>query len=102
MPKKSLKIDKTNVECEDKWVAFQKGKDSKYVFGLLYIDLSAGLTFNLEGNFKINKKGNFIRTDNAEDSETTMMKVRLEPNRVAKAEIPDEKFKDLKIEKTPS
>lgn len=98
----SLNFDKTNVQCEDKWVAFQKGKDSTYIFGFIYIDLSAGLTFRREGNFKADNKGNFIRTDNPEESKITMMLVRLEPSRVAIAEIPESKFKELKIDKTPS
>jgi hypothetical protein len=52
-----LKFDKRNVQCEDKWVAFQMNKDSTYTFGFIYIDSQAGLTFNSEGQFKIEKNG---------------------------------------------
>lgn len=97
-----LKFDKRNVQCEDKWIAFQKDKDSTYTFGFIYIDSQAGLTLNYEGKFKIESKGKFIRLDDDTKNEVGFMKVRLRPNRTAIAEIPESKFKELKIEKTPS
>ena len=94
-----LKFDKRNVQCEDKWVAYQMDKDSTYIFGFIYIDAQAGLTFNYEGRIKINNYGEFNRIDKIEN--TTNIKSRLQPNRVAIAEIPESKFSELKIEKTP-
>jgi len=96
-----LKFDKRNVQCEDKWVAYQMNKDSLYSFGFIYIDATAGLTLNYEGNFKIDKTGKFNRIKQDSIREVGFMKVRLEPNRVAIAEIPESKFTELKIEKTP-
>lgn len=53
----ALKFDKSNIQCEDKWVAYQMNKDSIYNFGFIYVDNQAGLTLNYEGDFKIDKKG---------------------------------------------
>ena len=97
-----LKFDKRNVQCEDKWVSYQMNKDSIYSFGFIYIDSQAGLTLNYEGDFKINETGNFERIESKEKRAVGFMKVRLQPNRVAIAEIPEEKFKELKIEKVPN
>jgi len=94
----SLKFDKRNVQCEDKWVAFQMEKDSTYLFGFIYIDASAGLTFHNEGSFKIDSKGVFIPT---KFEKNTRIIARLEPSRVALAEIPETKFKELDIVKVP-
>ena len=96
-----LKFDKANYQCEDKWVAYQMDKDSTYTFGFIYIDATAGLTLNYEGNFKIDKTGKFNRIKQDSIREVGFMKVRLEPNRVAIAEIPESKFTELEIEKTP-
>lgn len=92
-----LNFNKTNIECEDKWIAYQMNEDSSYLFGFIYIDEQAGLTFNYEGEFKIDYKGTFVpsRLINAN------LKSRLEPNNNAIAIIPDEKFKELLISKTP-
>ncbi len=97
----ALKFDKKNFQCEDKWVAFQKSEDDTYMFGFIYIDAQAGLTLNHEGNFKIDSKGRFIRVDEETKNDIGFMKARLEPSNVAIAEIPESKFKELKIEKTP-
>jgi tetratricopeptide (TPR) repeat protein len=97
-----LKFDKTNVQCEDKWIAFQINKDSTYNFGFIYIDSQAGLTLSYEGEFKIDNKGKFNKIESNAKKEVGFMKVRLQPNRVAIAEIPESKFKELNIEKVPS
>ena len=93
-----LKFDKRNVQCENKWIVRQIDKDSIYTFGFIYIDSQAGLTFNYEGKFKIDKNGKFIRIK----EEPISQKQRLVPNRIALAEIPEDKFKELTIEKEPS
>ena len=97
----NLKFDKRNVQCEDKWIAYQMDKDSTYTFGFIYIDSQAGLTFNYEGKFKIEKDGKFNRLKNEFGNEVGFIKSRLQPNRTAIAEIPEAKFKELNIEKTP-
>lgn len=96
-----LKFDKKNVQCEDKWVVYHIDKDSTYYFGFIYVDSHAGLTLNDEGKFKIDNKGNYSRIDSDVKREIGFMKVRLQPNGKAIAEIPEFKFKELNIEKTP-
>ncbi|MEC5395307.1 tetratricopeptide repeat protein [Bergeyella sp. RCAD1439] len=85
------------VESEDKWGAFQKNEDDSFHFGFVYIESDAGLTLNYEGTFKILPTGEFIPTK----LNSTNMKVRLQPNSVLVAFIPENKFNELKIEATP-
>ena len=92
-----LKFDKRFVESEDKWVAFQKGKDSTYIYGFIYIDAEAGLTLNYEGNFTISEVGTFI----PKKPDTSSIKIRLQPNKVRVAFIPESKFAELQIPAIP-
>jgi tetratricopeptide (TPR) repeat protein len=94
----SLTFDKKFVQSEDKWVAFPMAKDSTYMFGFIYIDQEAGLTFDLEGDFKINSNGKFITSGNKKESS---IKTRLQPNNMLIAFIPESKFSELNISKTP-
>lgn len=92
-----LKFDKRFVESEDKWVVFKMDKDSSYSFGFIYIDAQAGLTLNSEGSFKINNNGKFI----PDKLDSISLKVRLEPNKVKVAFIPETKFEELGIKTLP-
>lgn len=92
-----LKFNKRFVECEDKWIAFQMNKDSSYNYGFIYIDSQAGLTFDYRGNFKITKNGTYVPNT----MDTASFKIRLEPNDVHVAFIPENKFKELKIQAIP-
>jgi len=91
-----LKFDKRNIQCEDKWVARQMNQDSTYTFGFNYIDAAAGLTFNYEPKFKIIQNV-FVKQKEV----IPQYKVRLVPNRVAVAEIGEDRFKELGIQKFP-
>lgn len=95
----SLIFNKRFVECEDKWVAFQSDKDSTYAFGFIYIDSQAGLTLNYEGRFKIGNTGNLVLTKMID---STSIKVRLQPNQVKVALIPETKFAELRITPIPN
>jgi tetratricopeptide (TPR) repeat protein len=92
-----LQFDKRFVQSEDRWVAFQKDKDSSHSYGFIYIDEQAGLTFNYEGTFKITPTGEFV----PKKLDSTHMKVRLQPNNVLVAFIPETKFKELQIPAIP-
>lgn len=95
-----LKFDKKNAQCEDQWVAYQKNeKDTSYIFGFIYIDSQAGLTFNYEGSFKIDDKGKFLPA--IRPLEAGSMKVRLEPHKGIIAIIPEEKFAELGVKALP-
>jgi tetratricopeptide (TPR) repeat protein len=93
----TLQFDKRFVECEDKWVAFEKGKDNTYDYGFIYIDAEAGLTLNYEGSFTITEAGKFV----AKKLDSTSLKVRLTPNNVKVAFIPESKYEELAIAATP-
>lgn len=97
MAQTSLKFDKRFVECEDRWVAFQMNEDSTYNFGFIYIDSQAGLTLNHEGHFRITDNGIFI----PQKRDSTSIKVRLNPNNVLVALIPENKNDELKIQSEP-
>lgn len=92
-----LSFNKRNVECEDRWVSYPMSQDSTYVFGFIYIDSQAGLTFNYEGRFKVSNEGIFIR----QKPDTLSFKARLWPNKNRFALIPDVKFKELEINNEP-
>lgn len=92
-----LNFDKRFVESEDEWVAFSPDKDSSYAYGFIYIDEQAGLTLNYEGTFKITPTGQFI----PKKLNSTNMKVRLQPNNVLVAFIPESKFQELEITAIP-
>lgn len=93
-----LQFNKRFVESEDKWVAFSMSEDGSYPYGFIYIDAQAGLTFNYEGKFKISNDGKFV--PGKRDS-LSNIKIRLEPNNVKVAFIPESKFEELKISATP-
>ena len=93
----NLNFDKRFVESEDKWVAFQKGKDSTYIYGFIYIDAQAGLTLNYEGNFTISDNGTFI----PKKIDSANFKIRLKPNNVLVAFIPEDKYAELNIPAIP-
>ena len=95
-----LVFNKRFVECEDKWVAFEKGKDGSYTLGFIYIDEMAGLTLNYESSFTVDGNGRFIRKS-AFDSSMGSVKMRLTPNNVKVAIIPNSIFAELKIKETP-
>lgn len=92
-----LSFDKRFVQSEDKWVAFKPDKDSTYTYGFIYIDEQAGLTLNYEGTFKILGSGDFI----PKKVDSTNIKVRLQPNNVLVAFIPESKFQELRIPPIP-
>jgi len=93
----NLRFDKRFVECEDKWVAFKMNEDSSYTFGFIYIDEQAGLTFNREGNFKWGVD-NLLQVERLKEAN---IKVRLQPNNVKVALIPETMFEELQIDKLP-
>lgn len=93
----NFKFDKRFVESEDRWVMFPMEKDSSYIYGFIYIDEQAGLTLNYEGRFKVMSNGRF----SSEKLDSTSLKIRLQPNNVKVAFIPEDKYEDLKITATP-
>lgn len=93
-----LNFNKKFVQSEDKWVAFPADSTGSYIFGFIYIDSEAGLTFDHEGSFKIDENGKFIFKRKETEG---FVKYRLEPNNVLVAFIPNIKFSELGINETP-
>jgi tetratricopeptide (TPR) repeat protein len=87
-----LEFNKRFVESEDRWVAFALGKDSSQPYGFIYIDAQAGLTLQYEGNFTIGPDGKFI---SKKATENGSVKIRLEPNSVKVAFLPEYRVKEL-------
>jgi tetratricopeptide (TPR) repeat protein len=92
-----LVFDKKFVECEDKWVTFDKGEEGTYLFGFIYIDEMAGLTFNREGSFVISERNEFV----PKRLDSISIKARLQNNNVKVAIIPESRFDELGIHAIP-
>ncbi|MGM9476531.1 hypothetical protein ACS5PU_08870 [Pedobacter sp. GSP4] len=89
-----LTFDKRLLDCENKWIAIALDSGSKYAFGYVYLDNSAGLTFNLKGAFT-------IENDTYKAKNVIEVKHRITPTDVKVAIIPAEKLKQLNVEAQP-
>lgn len=70
-----LKFETIYYDAIYKWVAFPKAEtDSTYVYGYIYLDMQAGLTFNHEGTFHVDKTGKLVSSKKDSNS---MIKMRL-------------------------
>lgn len=87
-----LSYNKRFVQSEDRWVAFKAGEDSTHPYGFIYIDAQAGLTLQYEGNFKTGRDGRLVKT---KINENGTVKVRLEPNQVQVAWLPENIVREL-------
>lgn len=94
----NLKFDKKFVQSEDNWVAFPADSLGNHLFGFIYIDSQAGLTLDYSGSFKIDDTGKYAVKKKEIDG---AMKYRLQPNNTLVAFIPDDKLKELGVEKIP-
>lgn len=93
-----IQFNKRFVESEDKWVAFPADSTGAYPFGFIYIDSQAGLTFDWEGDFKIDATGKFIPEKRKVEGQ---VKYRLQPNDDLVAFISESKYSELNIAKEP-
>jgi len=90
-----LKFDKLLIDCENKWVAVSLDNGTKYAFGYVYLDNSAGLTFNLKGSFTI-ENGVYL------PKHVTEVKSRITPTEAKVAFIPAKRLTELKVEASPA
>jgi tetratricopeptide (TPR) repeat protein len=91
-----LTFDKRLIDGLDKWIVLPMNKDSTFIYGFVYLDNTAGLTFNLEGSFKIDG-GKLVPTKD----KNSMIKTRLEPSNRKVGIIDPLMFKELEIEEFP-
>lgn len=96
-----LKFNKQYIDCIDKWVVVNIKSDSSFMYGFLYLDYQAGLTFDYSGDFKIDKSGTFYPTFSILDSLQTTFKKRLEPNKNNISLLPIEKLSELGLKEFP-
>ncbi|MFP9114517.1 tetratricopeptide repeat protein [Flavobacterium sp. RHBU_3] len=96
--KDGLYYNKEYYQCENKWVALpQKEGDDKYLYGVVYLDGSAGYTFDYQGDFTVvNNK--FVRDNKPRESS---MKYRIETRWAKLAILPDEKIKEMGLPTEP-
>ncbi len=74
-PATQLKFETIYYDAIYKWVAFPIVEvDSTYVYGYIYLDMQAGLTFNREGVFQIDTNG---KLESSKKEPYNMVKVRL-------------------------
>ena len=92
-----LTFDKYFIECEDRWVAFERNEEGSNVYGFIYIDPTAGLTFNHEGRFTKNPD----KTYTLEKLEDTSMKVRLDQGDTKVALLPSSMYAALEVDSIP-
>lgn len=94
----TLKFDQPFIKAEDNWVAFPLNvKDSTYPFGFIYMDMSAGLTFEFTGSFKVDENGNYVSKKILNAS----YKYRLQANQTKVAIISKEKLTELGVKEIP-
>ena len=96
-----LSFDHRYYECENQWVVVPMKKDAdKYAFGYIYLDAQAGLTFEYEGELKIDENNRFTLVDNG--PKTSLIKQRLgKTTNVLLALMPRDKIIELKLELVP-
>jgi len=94
----SLKFDARFIDAENKWVVLPINKDSVYTYGFVYLDNVAGLTFHLDGSYKISSEGKIINT---KQPITEIIKQRLPASNLKVAVIPSSMFNDLQIKQLP-
>src|ERR1700756_494820 len=98
----NLKFDQPFARCELKWVVLPpKGNapDPQYYYAFLYVDEVAGYTLDVKGNFKIAADGHYIADTTI--SQNKSFKVRLGPNTVRMALLPESHFAELHVQPRP-
>jgi len=89
-----LKFDKKLLDCEDKWVVIPTIQDSSYVYGFVYLDNFAGLTFKSEGIFS-------VRNGVYEPKKAKEFKFRISPTKDLVALVPEGRFSVLNLSEKP-
>ncbi|MFD0751756.1 tetratricopeptide repeat protein [Mucilaginibacter calamicampi] len=94
-----LKFDKNFTACEKKWVVFERDAARGYPYGFVYIDLTAGFTFDLKGFFSVLPDGKFVADSTI--SKNGNIKYRLAQGTKNVAILPDARIKELNLPAEP-
>ena len=95
-----LKFDKNFTSCEKKWVVFERDATLGYPFGFIYIDSTAGFTFDLKGFFSVLPDGKFVADSTV--SKNGLIKHRLGPGIKNIALLPANRIKELNLPSEPN
>jgi len=96
-----LKFDHRYYQCENLWVVVpQKQGADKYAFGYIYLDAMAGLTFEYEGDLRIDQNNRFTRVDNGPKVYTVKQRLGKTTN-ILLALLPKDKIIELGLELIP-
>jgi tetratricopeptide (TPR) repeat protein len=96
-----LKFNQSYLKCERKWVVISKNDTaSRYLFGFIYVDMMAGFTFDLKGEFSIDEKGKYIVDTSM--LKGSSLKYRISPNWRKVALLSSQHFNELHIQPQPS
>ena len=90
-----LKFDKLLIDCENKWIAIPLDDGTKYAYGYVYLDNSAGLSFKLNGSFTVENNVYLPKS-------VPELRSRIEPSEVKVSVIPSKRFAELKVEESPN
>jgi tetratricopeptide (TPR) repeat protein len=94
-----LKFETIYYDAIYKWVAFPKTEtDSTYVYGFVYLDMQAGLTFNHEGVFQIDDTGKLV---SSKKEPYNMVKMRLGNSTKNVAVLSPTQIKELGVTPVP-
>lgn len=93
-----LKFDKKMIHLENHWIAFPADSLGNHIFGFMYFDSQAGLTFDFAGSFNIDSTGKFVIK---KKENTSLFKYRIEPNDRLVSQIPNSKLTELEVEEQP-
>jgi tetratricopeptide (TPR) repeat protein len=94
-----LKFDQNFTSCEKKWVAFQPDATLRYPYGFIYVDMSAGFTFDLKGFISVQADGKFVADNTISKNGST--KYRLAPGTKPVAVLPSDRLKELNLKPEP-
>lgn len=98
----SLKFDQPFAKCELKWVILPPksgGTDPQYYYAFLYVDEVAGYTMDVKGFFKVAADGHYIADTTI--SQNKSFKVRLGPNTVKMALLPESHYAEVHVQPRP-
>jgi tetratricopeptide (TPR) repeat protein len=97
----TLKFNQRFTNCEKKWVVISKNDTaSHYIFGFIYVDEMAGFTFDLKGEFSVDRYGKYIVDTSM--LKGSSMKYRISPNWRNVALVSPKHFNELQIQPQPS
>jgi len=94
-----LRFDKEYYECENKYVLLPKmEKDTTYMLGVVYLDVMAGFSFNVEGRVDVDKSSKFTLINTLPQSRIIH---RIDGDFPKMAIVPDAKVAQMGLPKEP-